>query len=119
MSDGVFVEDGNFDVVVATMVLCSVADPGRALGEIRRVLKPGGRYVLIEHVLSDEPGRRKWQRRVAPLWKWLADGCVCTRETERYIGDAGFEFERLEHGTMRGMYAWVRPSIFGIAVRSP
>jgi len=113
------VEDGSFDVVVATLVLCSVADPQAALGEIRRVLKPGGRLVFIEHVLSDDPGRRKWQRRIAPLWKWLADGCVCTRETERHIGAAGFVIERLERASIRGVYPWVRPSIHGIAVRSP
>ncbi len=112
------VEDGSFDVVVATLVLCTVPDPERALGEIRRVLKPGGRYVFIEHVLSDDLGRQKWQRRVAPFWRWFADGCVCTRETEGHIGGAGFEFERLDYGTMRGMYAWVRPSIYGIAVKS-
>jgi len=80
-----------FDAVIATLVLCSAADPAGVLQEIRRVLKPGGRYVFLEHVAAAADSRqRRWQERCAPVWRVLGDGCSPARDTERTIRAAGF-----------------------------
>jgi ubiquinone/menaquinone biosynthesis C-methylase UbiE len=108
--------DASFDAVVATLVLCSVADPCRALAEIRRVLKPGGRFVFIEHVAAhDNPRRLRWQRRIEPLWKRIAGGCHVTRCTDQLIAQAGFDIERIERQSIRKAMPHVRPSIRGVA----
>lgn len=69
------------DFVVATFVLCTVDDPEQALREIARVLKPGGRFVFMEHVRSHDPGLAAWQDRLAPLWLRFGHGCRCNRPT--------------------------------------
>lgn len=110
--------DGSFDAVVSTLVLCSVPDLDGAIAEVRRVLKPGGRFAFLEHVAAeDRPNRLKWQRRVEPFWKWFAGGCHLTRRTEAAIRAAGFEFDRLDHESMRKAWSLVRPTILGVAVK--
>jgi len=90
--------EASADMVISTLVLCSVPDVGRALQEIRRVLKPGGRFVFIEHV-ADRPGSRlrRLQNFGTPLSRCLGDGCHLNRETWRDIEQAGFGDVRLEH----------------------
>ena len=84
--------DGFADVVVATAVLCSVRDQSVVLREIRRVLKPGGRFVFLEHVGADRTtSLRKVQHLVRPFWHFVADGCDPARDTGQAIIDAGFE----------------------------
>lgn len=107
--------DDEFDCAVATLVLCTVPDPAVSLAEIRRVLKPGGRLLLIEHVRSDDPGRAKWQDRLETPWRIFGNGCRCNRETERLVEQAGFEFDEIEHGKMRKAPPIVRPLIQGVA----
>lgn len=108
--------DASFDAVVSSLVLCSVAAPERALAEVFRVLRPGGRLVFIEHVAAHgEPARLRWQRRVEPLWKRVAGNCHLTRDTEQSIRAAGFEFDQLEHGSLQNPMPLVRPSIRGLA----
>ncbi|WP_436772251.1 class I SAM-dependent methyltransferase [Yinghuangia sp. YIM S09857] len=85
--------DGSFDAVVVTLVLCSVADPERAAAEMRRVLRPGGRLVFLEHVAASEPRRRRRQERLDPLWSRVFAGCHLTRDTVRTLRDAGFAVE--------------------------
>ncbi len=88
-------DEGSFDAVVAGLVLCSVADPAQSLAEIRRVLKPDGKLVFIEHVVS----RRRWVRAlhtaIEPVWKVIGRGCHLTRDTEASLERAGFRFERI------------------------
>jgi ubiquinone/menaquinone biosynthesis C-methylase UbiE len=72
-------EDGHFDCAVSTFTLCSIAGVGQALGEVYRVLRPGGRLLLLEHGLSPEPNVRKWQRRLNWLEMRLAGGCRLDR----------------------------------------
>jgi ubiquinone/menaquinone biosynthesis C-methylase UbiE len=110
--------DSSFDAVVATLVLCSVANPVRALSEIRRVLRPGGRFVFLEHVAADPQHaatRYKWQGRIEPLWKHLAGNCHLRRETGRAIEDAGFGIEWIKRAGLPKAPFWVRPSIRGVA----
>jgi len=109
-------KDNTFDAVVCSLVLCSVPDQPAALAEIRRVLRPGGRLVFLEHVAADSrPQRLKWQRRLEPVWKHLMDNCHLTRRTEAAIAAAGFEFESIERESIRKALPVVRPSIRGIA----
>src|SRR6266571_1590314 len=109
-------QEKTFDAVVCSLVLCSVSDQAAALGQIRRVLKPGGRLVFLEHVAADaKPSRLKWQRRIEPVWKHLMGNCHLTRRTEAAIEAAGFRIERIQRESMRKALPIVRPSIRGIA----
>jgi ubiquinone/menaquinone biosynthesis C-methylase UbiE len=111
-------EAGTFDAVVCTLVLCSVGEPARVLAEVRRVLRPGGRFVFLEHVAAPVgTTRRVWQDRVAPAWRWLADGCNPNRETEATIAAAGFaglDVDRFEVPFPGGL---ISPQIAGVATR--
>jgi ubiquinone/menaquinone biosynthesis C-methylase UbiE len=78
-------EDGAFDCVVSTFTLCSIEDVGQALGEVYRVLKPGGKFLFLEHGLSPEPGVQKWQRRLNWLQMLLADGCHLDRDIRALV----------------------------------
>jgi len=106
--------DGSFDAVVSTLVLCSVPDQPAALAEIRRVLRPDGTLVFLEHVAADgRPDRLKWQRRVEPVWKRLAGGCHLTRHTADAIVAAGFEVGDLTRESARKATPVVRPTVRG------
>jgi ubiquinone/menaquinone biosynthesis C-methylase UbiE len=85
------IRDNSIDVVISTLVLCSVADLNSALREILRVLKPGGRFIFMEHVAAP-PGTLlcRLQRGIRPVWKVVADGCRPDRETLAAIENAGF-----------------------------
>jgi ubiquinone/menaquinone biosynthesis C-methylase UbiE len=109
--------DASFDAVVSTLVLCSVESPSRALAEMRRVLRPGGKLVFLEHVASDDPRRRAWQRRLEPLWRPIAGNCHLCRETERAIEDAGLRIDRITRESARKALPIVRATIRGVAVR--
>lgn len=110
--------DGVADAVISTLLLCSVEDPAAVLAEIRRVLKPGGRFVFIEHVAAPPGTRtRRRQRLVRPLWKRLAEGCTPDRETWRWIEQAGFRRLDCERFTLNLPIAG--PHIAGVAIKSP
>jgi ubiquinone/menaquinone biosynthesis C-methylase UbiE len=87
--------DNTIDTVVMTWVLCSIADPSAALREMRRILKPGGKLVFVEHGLSPEPGVERWQHRLTPIWSHLAGGCHLDRKVDELIRSAGFDLTRL------------------------
>jgi len=92
------VDDKTFDSVVVTWALCSIADAPKALGEMRRVLRPDGELIFIEHGLSSEPRIAAWQNRLNPLWKRCAGGCNLNRPMDALIRAAGFRITRLETG---------------------
>lgn len=98
--------DAVFDTVVTTWTLCSVADPLAALREARRVLKPGGRLLFVEHGLAPTPLVAAWQRRLTPCWKVIAGGCHIDREIDALIREAGFRIDRLDTGYMPGPKPW-------------
>jgi ubiquinone/menaquinone biosynthesis C-methylase UbiE len=109
-------EDGQFDVAVSTLVLRTVHDQPRALAEVRRVLKPGGRLLFIEHVRSEKPKVARWQDRLNGVNRVIAWGCNCNRATLDAIRDAGFTVTEVEHGELAKAPPFVRPLIVGTAV---
>jgi ubiquinone/menaquinone biosynthesis C-methylase UbiE len=110
--------DKAFDVVVSTLVLCSVDSPGRSLAEVWRVLKPGGRFLFLEHVVAQgRPGRLRWQLLLEPLWRCMAGNCHLTRDTAGAIAEMGFQLEDVQRESIRKVAGVVRPSIRGVARR--
>ncbi len=95
-------EDCSVDCVVATWTLCSVSDPGKALSEIRRVLKPDGAFRFVEHGLAPDPRVRRWQRWLTPAWKGCAGNCHLDRAPAALVEANGFRIERLETGYATG-----------------
>jgi ubiquinone/menaquinone biosynthesis C-methylase UbiE len=87
--------DRTVDTVVMTWTLCSVADPSAALREMRRVLKPHGRLLFVEHGLSPDSGIERWQHRLTPIWRHVAGGCHLDRKMDGLIRSAGFDILRL------------------------
>lgn len=108
-------DDGSFDTVVSTLVLCTVHDPDAALAEVRRVLRPGGRLLFCEHVRSDSPRLSRWQDRLADAWATVADGCRCNRETLETIS-SHMQITTVDRFIWRGMPHLVHPVIVGEAV---
>ena len=106
-------EDDTFDVVVSTLVLCGVDDQPRALREIRRVLRPEGRLLFLEHVRSDDPKVAKKQDRMNWVNRFVVC-CDCNRPTLETIREAGFAVTTLEHTTLPKAPSFVRPAIVGI-----
>lgn len=83
-------ENRSFDCVVTTFTLCSVQDSYAALEEAKRVLKPGGRLLFVEHGRAPDPATAAWQKRIEPVWRRIAGGCHLTRPVTQAISDAGF-----------------------------
>jgi len=111
-------DDATFDTVVSTLVLCSVPNLHQTLGEVHRVLRPGGSFLFLEHVAAAHgTSRRRWQGRLEPAWKWVAGGCHLTRETEDAIARSGLVPRDPTRESMRKAPPWVRPTVRGIAVK--
>ena len=101
-AEAIPLEDGSVDTVVTTWTLCSIADASRSLHEMHRVLKPAGSLLFVEHGRAPEPNVRRWQDRLTPVWKRVGGGCHLNRAIGTLIESAGFQFERIETGYMRG-----------------
>jgi ubiquinone/menaquinone biosynthesis C-methylase UbiE len=95
-------ENASIDTVVTTWTLCTIPDASRALHEMRRVLKPGGRLLFVEHGRASDSNVIWWQDRLNPIWKGIGGGCNLNRAIGSLIEGAGFQFERLQTGYMRG-----------------
>lgn len=111
-------ENESFDTVVTLAVLCSVDDQTRALAEIRRVLKPDGRFVFLEHVRSPDPKLARRQDRLDRPWGWVAGGCHPNRRTLEAIESAGFDVIELERRDLPDIPRLVKPNVLGFAARS-
>jgi SAM-dependent methyltransferase len=111
-------EDATFNVVVSTMVLCGVNDQPRALREIHRVLKPGGRLLFLEHVRATDPRLNRRQDRMNWLNRFLV-GCDCNRPTLDSIQAAGFEVTDIEHTVLPKVPTFVSPLVIGTATTIP
>ena len=111
--------DASFDAIVSTLVLCTVDDVPRALRELHRVLRPGGKLLFIEHVRSDDEKLARTQDRMLPINVRIGHGCHPNRRTLDSIRDAGFEVTSLEHDTLKHTPKFIRPLIVGVATRGP
>jgi ubiquinone/menaquinone biosynthesis C-methylase UbiE len=99
--------DGTFDTVVSTWTLCSIKNVDRAIANIYRVLKPGGKFLFIEHGLSNEPNIQTWQHRLTPIQKIIGDGCHLDRDIKAVISQ---KFDRLD---VKEFYSPDTPKIGG------
>lgn len=108
-------EEASFDTVVSTLVLCGVDDQTRALSEARRVLRPGGRLLFLEHVRSDDPSVARLQDRLTRVNHALF-GCDCNRRTLAAIEAAGFTVARVEQTALPKAPKFVSPAVVGVAV---
>lgn len=94
--------DASYDAALCTFTLCTVADPLAVLGEVRRVVRPGGTVHVLEHGLSPDPGVARWQRRLDPFQQRLAGGCHLTRDPAALLAEAGLHVESLDRGDLPG-----------------
>jgi SAM-dependent methyltransferase len=108
-------DDNSFDTVVATLVFCTVGDPRKAIAELRRVLRPGGAWLFIEHVRSARPVIARVQDGLRRPWAAVADGCQCNRRTVEMIEAGGFEVEISSVADKALMPPVARPIVSGIA----
>lgn len=107
--------DDSFDTVAVTLVLCTVPDLTATLAELKRVLKPDGQLLFLEHVRSRSPELAKWQDRLESPWRFLADGCHCNRDTVSAISAAGFALGDVERGALPKMPRIIKPLAKGSA----
>ena len=101
-AEAIPLDDHSIDSVVTTWTLCTIPQVGAALGEMRRVLRPGGQLLFVEHGLAPDEGVRRWQDRLTPLWRCISGGCHLNRPIRTLIENAGFRYERIETGYMPG-----------------
>jgi ubiquinone/menaquinone biosynthesis C-methylase UbiE len=117
-AEGMEVETASAELVVSTLVLCSVRDPEKVVSEVKRVLRPGGRFAFLEHVGAPEgSGKRRLQERIHRPWRWLGEGCHLTRDTARTLETAGFASLELERFDSEVSWAPWAPHIAGFAIR--
>lgn len=100
-------DDNSCDGALSTFTLCTIADVEQALQEVRRVLRPGGRFHYLEHGAAPDASVAKWQRRLEPAQKFFADGCHLTRDPTALVRAAGFEVQRAESRYAEGPKPWV------------
>lgn len=101
-AEGIPLADRTVDTIVSTWTLCTIPDAEQALREMRRVLKPYGRLVFVEHGLAPTAGVQKWQHRLTPVWKCVSGGCHLDRPIEALIRGSGFTIEGLQTGYAPG-----------------
>jgi len=95
-------DDASVDTALSTFTLCTIPDAARAVREVRRVLRPGGRFHFLEHGLCPDAGVARWQHRITPVQRRLAGGCHLDRPIEQLVRDAGFEITTLDHDQLAG-----------------
>lgn len=111
--------DASADMVVSSLVLCTVEDPARVLAEVQRVLRPGGRYAFVEHVgAKDHPVLRRIQRLVRRPWAWVFEGCSCERDLAGVISTAGFASVDLEEYRIHSPFLPFNTHVAGTATKS-
>lgn len=101
-AEAIALDDHSIDTVVTTWTLCTIPHAEQALAEMRRVLKPAGQLLFVEHGLAPEARVRRWQHRLTPAWSKIGGGCHLNRPIETLIEQAGFDLPQLETGYMKG-----------------
>jgi ubiquinone/menaquinone biosynthesis C-methylase UbiE len=111
--------DAAYDEVLCSLVLCTAEDPDRILSEVRRILRPGGRFRFVEHVAAPPWSPRRWlQRAIRRPWAWLFEGCQLDRETAARVRAAGFSDVRIQNERFhRSLFVPVNTTIWGVATR--
>ncbi|GAB3269910.1 class I SAM-dependent methyltransferase [Arthrobacter pigmenti] len=107
--------DASVDVVVSTLVLCSVDDVAASAAEARRVLKPGGQLLFMEHVCSNQTSIRRWQDRLTPIQRAVAGGCHLNRDTLATFRGAGLETDGVQRWEFPGPFGRLMPIVEGAA----
>jgi ubiquinone/menaquinone biosynthesis C-methylase UbiE len=107
--------DHSFDCVVSTFTLCTIPDPARALRQMSRVLKPGGKLFFAEHGLSTDPKVQRWQHRLNRLQNFVCGGCNMNRDIRGLIAQSGFAFDQVDQYYMKGGPKFVGFMTRGIA----
>jgi SAM-dependent methyltransferase len=95
-------DDASVDAALSTFTLCTIPDAARAVREVHRVLRPGGRFHFLEHGLCPEPGIARWQSRLNPIQRRMCGGCTLDQPIEGLIRDAGFEITEIHHDQLAG-----------------
>jgi ubiquinone/menaquinone biosynthesis C-methylase UbiE len=101
-SEALPLDDASIDTVVTTWTLCTIPGPARALGEMRRVLKPGGQLLFVEHGRAPDPGVTRWQDGLTPIWKHFTGGCHLNRKIDDLIDGSGFAISALHNEYLPG-----------------
>ncbi|ASY73456.1 methyltransferase [Sinorhizobium fredii USDA 205] len=101
-AEAIPLDDNSVDTVVTTWTLCTIPGAATALAEMRRVLRPEGKLLFVEHGLSPDHGVRRWQDNLTPIWRRIGGGCHLNRPIRLMIEGAGFRIDRIETGYMRG-----------------
>jgi ubiquinone/menaquinone biosynthesis C-methylase UbiE len=101
-AESIPLDSKSVDTVLMSWTLCSIPDPLTALVEMRRVLRPGGQLLFVEHGLAPEQKVRRWQHGLTPVWKRLAGGCHLDRPIRELVEQGGFEITHLDTGYMEG-----------------
>jgi ubiquinone/menaquinone biosynthesis C-methylase UbiE len=101
-AEAIPIDDRSIDTVVTTWTMCSIPNIDRALAEARRVLKPGGKLVFVEHGRAPEPQVRWWQDRLTPAWRCISGGCHLNRDIANVLRRNGFDIEVMHTGYMNG-----------------
>lgn len=109
-------DQASVDTVLVTYTLCTIPDVGSALAGMKRVLKPGGKLVFLEHGAAPDPGVRKWQDRLNPLWGRLAGGCNLNRDPLGLVRSAGFEIARSDAHYAKGAPKFAGFMYRGVAI---
>lgn len=108
-------EDASFDTIISTWTMCTIPELARALGEMRRVLKPGGQFLFVEHGLAPESRVQAWQRRINPVWNCIGGGCNLNRHIADQVEAGGFALDRLETDYLVRGPKWATYTYLGAA----
>jgi SAM-dependent methyltransferase len=119
-ADVIGLPDASVDAVVSTLVLCTVSDPAATLREVRRILRPGGRFVFVEHVRAGQshPVLRMVQRSVARPWRWFFEGCDVLRDTEATLARTRWAHLEVQRYHVPTLFLPINTQIAGIALRT-
>ena len=107
-----------FDCAVSTFTLCTIPDPVMALCEVQRVLKPGGRFLFLEHGRSDDSAIARWQDRLNPFQNWVGCGCHLNRRIDQLVSEAGLQLDHMNRYALPGVPRIIGEMYRGVAARN-